>query len=216
MNLIFIKILWATVCVITFVSVSACSPSKDEVAAQAKVSMQQKLDTDETLSRYSLKVESITIVEEAKNKYKGMAGVRYEGSIKNVAIDIVADGEDLIWQASPMAFAFVMLSKNMAENYKEGGVDENISSPAGMKWTVQVASLSNDEVAAKLTKEIAQRGYKSYLKKIDGVNRIYVGPYNDRLEAERIRDTLNRQQKLNGFVVRYLPEYTGSELLLKP
>lgn len=38
------------------------------------------------------------------------------------------------------------------------------------------------------------------------MNRVYVGPLIERAEAERLRDVINRQQKLKGFVVRFQPE----------
>ena len=38
------------------------------------------------------------------------------------------------------------------------------------------------------------------------MNRVFVGPLVERAEADRLRDQLQRQQKLNGFVVRFKPE----------
>ncbi len=38
------------------------------------------------------------------------------------------------------------------------------------------------------------------------MNRVFVGPVIERAEADRLRDQLTRQQKLNGFVVRFQPE----------
>jgi DedD protein len=35
---------------------------------------------------------------------------------------------------------------------------------------------------------------------------VFVGPLVERAEAERLRDVINRQQKLQGFVVRFEPE----------
>ena len=39
------------------------------------------------------------------------------------------------------------------------------------------------------------------LGEVDVIDSIY-----ERAEADRLRDQLNRQQKLNGFVVRFQPE----------
>ncbi|MBS7690072.1 SPOR domain-containing protein [Pseudomonas lalucatii] len=41
---------------------------------------------------------------------------------------------------------------------------------------------------------------------MDGMNRVFVGPLIERAEADRLRDQLKRQHKLNGFVVRFQPE----------
>ena len=38
------------------------------------------------------------------------------------------------------------------------------------------------------------------------MNRVYVGPLIERAEADKLKDVINRQQKLNGFVTRFQPE----------
>jgi DedD protein len=38
------------------------------------------------------------------------------------------------------------------------------------------------------------------------MNRVFVGPVIERTEANRLREQLNRQHKLSGFVVRFQPE----------
>ena len=57
-----------------------------------------------------------------------------------------------------------------------------------------------------LGQTLRSKGYNAYIRSFDGMNRVFVGPVIERAEADRLRDQLNRQQKLNGFVVRFQPE----------
>lgn len=76
-----------------------------------------------------------------------------------------------------------------------------------VSWSVQLASLSTRDGADGLQKTLRTQGYNAYVRSAGGKNRVYVGPLVDRAEAERLRDTLNRQQNLKGFVVRFEPEH---------
>lgn len=75
-----------------------------------------------------------------------------------------------------------------------------------VSWSVQLASLSSRENAEKLQQKLRSQGYNAYIRTIDGMNRVFVGPLLERNEANRLRDQLQRQQKLDGFVVRFRPE----------
>lgn len=83
------------------------------------------------------------------------------------------------------------------------GLDAN-SLP--VSWSVQLASLSSRAGAERLQQTLRSKGYNAYIRSFDGMNRVFVGPVIERAEADRLRDQLNRQQKLNGFVVRFQPE----------
>lgn len=85
----------------------------------------------------------------------------------------------------------------------EGRLDAN-SLP--ISWSVQLASLSSRAGAENLQKTLRSQGYNAYIRTFDGMNRVFVGPLIERAEAERLRDQLNRQHKLSGFVVRFQPE----------
>jgi DedD protein len=73
-------------------------------------------------------------------------------------------------------------------------------------WAVQLASLSNRANADNLQKTLRSQGYNAYIRTSDGVNRVFVGPVIERAEADRLRDQLDKQQKLKGIVVRFQPE----------
>lgn len=75
-----------------------------------------------------------------------------------------------------------------------------------VSWSVQLASLSSRENAEKLQQTLRAQGYNAYIRTAEGMNRVFVGPLVERAEANRLRDQLQRQQKLNGFVVRFKPE----------
>ncbi|AYC33526.1 SPOR domain-containing protein [Pseudomonas cavernae] len=75
-----------------------------------------------------------------------------------------------------------------------------------VSWSIQLASLSSRASAESLQKTLRSQGYNAYIRSVDGMNRVFVGPLIERAEADRLRDQLNRQQKLNGFIVRFQPE----------
>ncbi|WKC36259.1 SPOR domain-containing protein [Ectopseudomonas chengduensis] len=85
----------------------------------------------------------------------------------------------------------------------EGRLD---ASSLPISWSVQLASLSSRAGAENLQKTLRSQGYNAYIRTFDGMNRVFVGPLIERAEAERLRDQLNRQHKLSGFVVRFQPE----------
>lgn len=90
-----------------------------------------------------------------------------------------------------------------ARSAAAGKVDAN---GLPVSWSVQLASLSNRAGADTLQKTLRSQGYNAYIRTADGMNRVFVGPLIDRTEAERLRDVINRQHKLKGFVVRFQPE----------
>jgi len=75
-----------------------------------------------------------------------------------------------------------------------------------VSWSIQLASLSNRASAESLQQTLRSQGYNAYIRTADGMNRVFVGPLVERSEANRLRDLLQRQQKLDGFVVRFKPE----------
>ncbi|MEW6174972.1 MAG: SPOR domain-containing protein [Pseudomonadota bacterium] len=75
-----------------------------------------------------------------------------------------------------------------------------------VSWSIQLASLSNRASAESLQQTLRSQGYNAYIRAADGMNRVFVGPLVERSEANRLRDVLQRQQKLDGFVVRFKPE----------
>ncbi len=73
-------------------------------------------------------------------------------------------------------------------------------------WSVQLASLSSRPSADALQAKLRSQGYNAYVRTADGMNRVFVGPVIERNEADRLRDQLNKQNGVKGFVVRFQPE----------
>jgi len=75
-----------------------------------------------------------------------------------------------------------------------------------VSWSIQLASLSSTANAQDLQRTLRSQGYNAYIRHVDGMNRVYVGPVIERAEANRLCDQLKRQHNLGGFVVRFQPE----------
>ena len=75
-----------------------------------------------------------------------------------------------------------------------------------ISWSIQLVSLSNRASADNLQKTLLNQGYNAYVRSSGGMNRVFVGPLLERAEADRMRDILDKQQNLKGFVVRFQPE----------
>ncbi|SER13212.1 Sporulation related domain-containing protein [Azotobacter beijerinckii] len=57
-----------------------------------------------------------------------------------------------------------------------------------------------------MQRTLRSQGYNAYIRHVEGMNRVYVGPVIERAEANRLCDQLKRQHNLGGFVVRFQPE----------
>lgn len=75
-----------------------------------------------------------------------------------------------------------------------------------LSWTVQLASLSNRARAEELQRKLRSQGFDAYVRTVDGMNRVFVGPLIERGDAERVREQIARQHKLSPIVVRFQPE----------
>lgn len=70
-------------------------------------------------------------------------------------------------------------------------------------WAVQVASLQNRESAEALRGKLVAEGFDAYIRTTGRTHRIFVGPIEQRQAANRIRDQLSEEQRLDGFVVNF-------------
>jgi VCBS repeat-containing protein len=85
------------------------SESKTNISAMVKDSMQHQLDSDSRFSKYQLRVESVDVLHKSGNQYEGMATVRTaKGTEHQVPIDVTADGDKVLWNTGPGAFAFAI------------------------------------------------------------------------------------------------------------
>lgn len=75
-----------------------------------------------------------------------------------------------------------------------------------LSWTVQLASLSSRARAEELQGRLRKQGYNAYIRSVEGMSRVFVGPLIERGEAERVSAQIARQYKLSPIVVRFQPE----------
>lgn len=75
-----------------------------------------------------------------------------------------------------------------------------------VSWSIQLVSLSSRASAEALVQKLRGQGYSAYIRTVEGMNRVFVGPLVEKADAARLRDQLQHQHQLNGFVVRFQPE----------
>ncbi|VWC78562.1 hypothetical protein BLA17378_03750 [Burkholderia aenigmatica] len=84
--------------------------SKDEIASSVKSGLQQKLDSGD-LAEFHMSVKEVTVLHETGNKYRAMATVEFEGKPRQIAVSVVADGNQLAWETEQGAFLFAAQEK---------------------------------------------------------------------------------------------------------
>ncbi|WP_028239349.1 type II secretion system secretin GspD [Stutzerimonas azotifigens] len=70
-------------------------------------------------------------------------------------------------------------------------------------WGIQLASLDSLDSATGLQQRLRTQGYNAYVFSTEGRHRVFVGPVAERAEASRLRQQLQQQYQLDGFVVRF-------------
>jgi general secretion pathway protein D len=70
---------------------------------------------------------------------------------------------------------------------------------------VQVASLQSSNSATTLQEKLLAGGFDAYVRTTGRTHRVFVGPVNQRKEANRLREQLSEEQRLDGFVVNFEP-----------
>jgi len=79
---------------------------------------------------------------------------------------------------------------------------EAASPPVRTGWVVQVARVSNRNTAEALQERLRAEGYDAFIGDAGAMTLVYAGPLADRDEANRLRDRLSAEQRLDGIVVR--------------
>ncbi|MCJ8169801.1 SPOR domain-containing protein [Atopomonas sediminilitoris] len=190
--------------IVVFLILAGCKPSIERIESDTKTSIQETLDSDKKYSKYGMQVDSVSVVMEEGNRYKGIAYISLEEAQYPIAITVISDGEKLIWSAGPGQFAFLVqhewrkVQAAITENLKIKQSDRD-----SLEWVVQIATLSNRDAAERLVSDLAKTGHKAYIITSEGFNRVFVGPMARRGEADLLRNQIKLQHKLNGFVVIY-------------
>ncbi|MFL9812491.1 type II secretion system secretin GspD [Stutzerimonas sp. VN223-3] len=72
-------------------------------------------------------------------------------------------------------------------------------------WSIQLASLQNRNSATALREKLLAEGFDAYIRTTGRTHRVFVGPVDQRQEANRLREQLSEEQRLDGFVVNFEP-----------
>ncbi|WP_255604778.1 hypothetical protein [Mycolicibacterium xanthum] len=92
----------------TTTTVPSPTVSPAEVAAaEVKVSMQRKLDSDPDLKELGLTVVDVVLVNKSGNEFKGIATVKTPDGVKHdVPVEVTSDEDNTLWETPPGAFVF--------------------------------------------------------------------------------------------------------------
>lgn len=102
------KIIQIVVSFIIIAIMTGCGMSSEDISKTVKSSMQETLSTNSSFKEYNLTVENVHVLKKSDNTYKGLASVLYKGSLHDVPVEITVDGENVMWEASPNGFAFIV------------------------------------------------------------------------------------------------------------
>jgi hypothetical protein len=210
--------------VLLALALAGCKMSNEALGREVMASMQETYDSDPKLSKYGLKYTDISVVQVQGNQYQGIATVTHEGEEHSVSVDIIYDGDTFIWSVQDGEFAFLapVLFKDsyqeMLEEFSEAMhstreilfPQETAPAPAAtdtssIVWSVQVGSYSSNATTDSMVNHLRAKGYQAYYKSTQGMNRVYVGPF-DRPDAEATMSRLRMQEQLDPFVVRMTPD----------
>ena len=84
--------------------------STDDIGTTVAEMLQKKLDTDPTLSPYHLYVNDVTVAHSDGDRYEGIADITYNGTQHQVPVEVVNDGDTIVFSIRPGSFAFVVIN----------------------------------------------------------------------------------------------------------
>jgi hypothetical protein len=95
-----------------FLSKREDSNREADVGSEVKTSMQRTLDTDQQFAKYHLVVGKVDVMHKSGNEYEGLAVVHSAKNVDhNVAVHVTAEGDRIMWQSDPGAFAWAALEQ---------------------------------------------------------------------------------------------------------
>lgn len=104
---------------------AACGMSKEDVSSGVERSLQDNLSRNPRFQEYSpLHVVGVTLVSEGglfsgcseTASYRGLALIEYEGTTHQISLDVVVDGDDVMWEVQPLSFLFLVQSRLRQNN----------------------------------------------------------------------------------------------------
>lgn len=87
---------------------TACSPSKEDVADGVKSMFQKRLSSEEGYANLHATVSSVTLIKDQGNRYEGVATVMLDGVAHEVPVKVLADGKSVMYEAEPTALTFLL------------------------------------------------------------------------------------------------------------
>lgn len=85
----------------------SCGNTTSEIAETVKFSLQERLNTDPDFMQYDLIVKSVNVMHVSENLYKDFADIEFKNRIHNIKIEILANGDDMMWEAPEGSFLFI-------------------------------------------------------------------------------------------------------------
>jgi len=90
-------------------SLTACSLSVSDIEQTVFESMQESFDQDPDFQEFDLNVQSVKALKINGNSYKGVVDLTYDGNKEQqITVDILVDGDYVMWEAKDGAFIFLM------------------------------------------------------------------------------------------------------------
>ncbi len=86
------------------IALVACGPSPDAIGQKVLDSMRESTE----LRQAGVSVTKVIVIKESGNKYQGIATVHYKDIERQVSVQVVTDGEGVMWKVEPGAFMFIM------------------------------------------------------------------------------------------------------------
>lgn len=114
---------WRNIVVIVLLGylVAGCKMSNEELGREVRGALQEHFRMDPKLSKYSLDVADLTVINVNGNQYQGIATVIHGGEQHMLPVAITYDGENFIWSLKGESFGFLaqqIFQDSYEETYK--------------------------------------------------------------------------------------------------
>lgn len=71
------------------------------------------------------------------------------------------------------------------------------------RWTVQIATFKNQDNAVRLEGKLKEAGFPAYRMTTNSLYKVYVGPELSRATSEKTQESIKKQFKLSGIVIKF-------------
>lgn len=73
-------------------------------------------------------------------------------------------------------------------------------------WTVQVAAVSNLKNAEAFVEKLRKANYNAYVRSEGNIHRVFVGPFIEKVQANKVQQQIQKQFNESGIVIVFKPE----------